>query len=51
MTVNDIYGGSVGDLLHKDIIASCLGKVGKMEDISDIKVNRSFSIKMCFKVF
>jgi len=34
MTVNDIYGGSIGDILHKDIIAASFGKVGRMNDIS-----------------
>jgi hypothetical protein len=34
MTVNDIYGGSIENLLHKDIIAGSMGKIGKMEDTS-----------------
>ncbi len=38
MTVNDIYGGSIGDLLHKDIIAASMGKLGKMNDTSEVKV-------------
>jgi hypothetical protein len=38
MTVNDIYGGSIGELLHKDIIAASLGKLGRMEETSNIKV-------------
>jgi len=34
MTVNDIYGGSIGDTLHKDIIAASFGKVSRMSDLS-----------------
>lgn len=30
MTVKDIYGGGIGELLHEDIIASSFGKAGKM---------------------
>ena len=29
MTVNDIYGGSLSNMIPKDIIASSLGKAGK----------------------
>lgn len=39
MTVNDIYGGSIGDILHKDIIAASLGKVSRINDLSLVKVN------------
>jgi hypothetical protein len=38
MTVNDIYGGSIGDILHKDIIAASLGKVSRINDVSQVKV-------------
>lgn len=38
MTVNDIYGGSIGDILHKDIIAASLGKVSRINDLSQVKV-------------
>jgi pantothenate kinase len=34
MTVNDIYGGSIGDILHKDIIAASFGKVSRMNDLT-----------------
>jgi hypothetical protein len=37
MTVNDIYGGSLGDLIPKDLIASSFGKIGKETNINHVK--------------
>jgi hypothetical protein len=34
MTVNDIYGGHIENILHKDVIAGSMGKLGKMKDTS-----------------
>ncbi len=37
MTVNDIYGGSLGEMIPKDLIASSFGKIGKENNTDHVK--------------
>lgn len=51
MTIEDIYGEGIGDILPKDIIASNFGKVGRMDSTDQVDVHLFIKEKRCFIKF